>query len=168
MAGRIVEKWFEHNNWANQNMIEACMGLSEQQLDAPPVSAAYGSIRQTLIHLVSAQVGYLKLLTRPVEERRGARIDLQFSDLAQAAAASGEGLLELIRLGEIFDTTDRLETTDGYWVKPWVVLVQAIHHADEHREQVCNQLSALGVEPPALDGWNFGEARGALISKQEL
>ena len=164
MAECLIEKLFEHNNWANHRLIEACSGLSDEQLDAQPASAAYGNIRQTMIHLVSAQVGYLKLLTRPVEERKQARIDLEFSGLAQAAAASGNGLLDLVRDGGNRLTTGRLETTDGYWVDLWVVLVQAINHADEHREQVCSQLSALDLKPPALDGWTFGEATGALVS----
>lgn len=162
MAGIVLERLFMHNNWANRRLIESCSGLSEEQLDAHPSSAAYGSIRQTLIHLVLGQVGYLKLLTLPVEERRQARLDLHFSDLAEAAAASGEGLLEWVRSSESQFTVSRLETTDGYWVEPWVVLLQAINHADEHREQVCSQLSALGVAPPQLDGWAYGELKGAL------
>jgi uncharacterized damage-inducible protein DinB len=164
MPERIIEKLFEHNNWANHKLIKACSGLSDEKLDAQPASAAYGNIRQTMIHLVSAQVGYLKLLTRPVEERRQARIDLDFSGLSQAAAASGEGLLKLAcGEGQQLPET-RIETTSGYWVDPWVVLVQSINHADEHREQVCSQLSALDLEPPALDGWTYGEASGALVS----
>jgi uncharacterized damage-inducible protein DinB len=164
MAESLIEKIFEHNNWANHRLIEACSGLSDEQLDTQPASAAYGNIRQTMIHLVSAQAGYLKLLTRPVEERRLDKIDLDFNELAQAAVTSGEGLLELAR-GEGHELPEgRIETTDGYWVDPWVVLLQAINHADEHREQVCSQLSALGLTPPALDGWTFGEAIGALVS----
>jgi uncharacterized damage-inducible protein DinB len=161
MANDLLQRLFEHSNWANQQLIEVCSQLNDEQLDAEPSSAMYGTIRQTLIHLVRAQVAYLKLLTRPVEERRQAKIPLAFADLALNARSSGEGLLELVGDGKI--TTNRIETTDGYWVEPWVVLVQAINHADEHREQVCSQLSALGVKSPALDGWSFGEASGALL-----
>jgi uncharacterized damage-inducible protein DinB len=48
-------------------------------------------------------------------------------------------------------------------VEPWVVLVQIINHATEHREQISSMLSALGVTPPILDGWAYGEATNALI-----
>jgi uncharacterized damage-inducible protein DinB len=44
-----------------------------------------------------------------------------------------------------------------------VVLVQVINHATEHREQIKSMLSALGVTPPELDGWDYGEAINALI-----
>jgi uncharacterized damage-inducible protein DinB len=42
-------------------------------------------------------------------------------------------------------------------------VVQVINHAAEHREQICSVLSALGVTPPDLDGWAYGEATKALI-----
>lgn len=163
MAVMCIEKLFEHNNWANQQLITACGQLSDDQLDAQPKSAAYGSIRQTLTHIATAQVGYLRLLTRPVEERRQEKIDLSFHELAVAFQTSGERLLELVRKGEI--PAERLETSDDYWVESWVVLLQALDHAAEHRQQVCSQFSALGLVPPALDGWSFGEARGGLVEK---
>ena len=42
-------------------------------------------------------------------------------------------------------------------------MVQIINHATEHREQICSMLTALGVTPPDLDGWDYGEATNALI-----
>lgn len=163
MTETVVERLLDHNNWANQRLIEACLQLSDDQLDRQPKSAAYGTIRQTLTHLVRAQVGYLNLMTRPVAERKQDKTDLAFHDLADAARTSGENLLKLMREGE--SMADRVETTDGYWVTPWVVLVQTLDHAAEHRQQVCAQLSDLGLPPPALDGWAFGEALGGLVEK---
>jgi uncharacterized damage-inducible protein DinB len=54
MSRNFLSKIFEHNNWANQKIIEACTALTDEQLDAPPQSATEGSIRSTLLHLVSA------------------------------------------------------------------------------------------------------------------
>ena len=42
-------------------------------------------------------------------------------------------------------------------MEPWVVMVVVINHATEHREQISSMLSALGVTPPNLDGWSYGE-----------
>jgi uncharacterized damage-inducible protein DinB len=69
MAESILVKLFEHNNWANLRIIQACSALSDDQLDAEPQSATKGSIRLTLTHLVASQQGYLSLLTLPVEAR---------------------------------------------------------------------------------------------------
>lgn len=35
----------------------------------------------------------------------------------------------------------------------WVIIVQAINPATEHREQIKSMLSTLGVTPPRIDGW---------------
>jgi uncharacterized damage-inducible protein DinB len=160
MSEHFLVKLFEHNNWANSQIIQACSALSDAQLDAEPKTATLGSIRQTLVHLVTSQHGYLSLLTLPVEARRA--ISPAFAELQQAARISGEGLLALVSESSKYPMT-RLQTTDGYFVDPWVVIVQIINHATEHREQISSMLSALGVIPPNLDGWSYGETTNALI-----
>jgi uncharacterized damage-inducible protein DinB len=34
-------------------------------------------------------------------------------------------------------------------------LAQAIHHGTDHRSQVCTALTTLGIEPPAIDVWDY-------------
>jgi uncharacterized damage-inducible protein DinB len=125
MSDEVLVKLFEHNNWANIQMIQACSALHDEQLDTEPHSATKGTIRQTLLHLVSSQRGYLALLTLLVEERLKHIEPLKFEELKQSAIASGEGLLALLKDETRFPTT-RLQTTDGYHVEPWVVLLQII------------------------------------------
>ncbi len=161
MGENILAKLFEHNNWANQKIIEACATLTDEQLDTPPQSATEGSVRSTLLHLVSAQHGYLRLLTLPVEERRE-RVTVEFPDLEKSLKDSGEQLLELARDVSKLPAT-RLQTRDDYWVEPWVLMVQIINHATEHREQIKSMLTALGITPPSIDGWDYGEAVRALV-----
>jgi uncharacterized damage-inducible protein DinB len=161
MTENFLLKLFEHNNWANLRIIQACSTLSDEQLDAEPQSATKGSIRRTLLHLVSSQRGYLSLLTLPVEARLQAAPAI--TDLQESARASGEGLLAFVRDESGTFPNTRLQTTDGYVVEPWVVLVQVINHATEHREQIKSMLSALGLTPPDIDGWDYGEATKALI-----
>ena len=36
-----------------------------------------------------------------------------------------------------------------------MLLIQTIHHGNDHRTQVCSTLGALGEEVPELDGWDF-------------
>lgn len=160
MSEHFLAKLIEHNNWANSQIIQACAALSDEQLDAAPQSTTIGTIRQTLLHFVTSQHGYLSLLTLPVDQRRA--ISPAFAELQQAAQASGDGLLALARTANTYPDT-RLQTTDGYFVEPWVVIVQVINHATEHREQISSMLSTLGVTPPDLDAWAFGEATNALI-----
>ena len=164
MTANILEKLFEHNHWANLQIIQACSALSDEQLDAEPHSATKGSIRQTLLHLVSAQQSYLKTLTLPLETRLE-RTPVPFAELQMSASTSGEGLLALARdwSGKLVEA--QLQTRDGYLVEPWVLMVQIINHATEHREQIKSMLSALGMTPPNIDGWDYGEVTLALVPK---
>jgi len=161
MAGNILVRLFEHNNWANLEIIEVCSTLTDEQLDAEPASVTKGSIRVTLVHLVVSQQGYLSLLTLPVEARRHS--PPVFAELENSARVSGEGLIDLLRNKPEQNLKARIQTTDGYFVAPWVVLLEVINHAHEHREQICSMLNAIGVTPPDLDGWSYGEVTKALI-----
>ncbi len=162
MTENILVKLFEHNNRANLRILQACSALSDAQLDAEPRSATKGSIRRTLLHLVSSQRGYLSLLTLPVESRPDDPPPSTFAELQASARVSGERLLALARGEWSGPLKTQLQTKDGYFVEPWVVMVQVINHATEHREQICSMLSALGVTPPDLDGWSYGEVTHAL------
>ena len=41
-------------------------------------------------------------------------------------------------------------------------LAQALHHGTDHRSQVCTALTTLGVEPPAIDAWDYADQDGRL------
>ena len=161
MTDEFLVKLFEHNNWANLRIVEACAALSDEQLDAEPQSVTKGTIRRTVVHLVSSQYGYLRTLTLPLEERPEA-ITVDFAELKQSVSDSGNALLAIAR-GEQQPLKSQLQTRDGYFVEPWVLMVQIINHASEHREQICSMLSAQGITPPDLDGWGYGVATNALI-----
>ena len=161
MTKNFLVKLFEHNNWANQKIIQACYVLSDEQLDAEPHSVTKGNIRSTLVHLVSSQYSYLRTLTLPLEERLHSPT-VAFADLEESARLSGGGLLALAN-GEQKPLDARLKTRDGFYTASCVVMLQVINHSTEHREQIKSMLSALGVTPPDIDGWDFGEATKALV-----
>ncbi len=165
MTDNLLEKLFEHNHWANLQIIQVCASLSDEQLDAEPKSATVGSIREALLHLVSSQRGYLRLLTLPVEDRRRSPGGVTFDRLQESASLSGESLIAMASEWTYQPVSIQLETTDGYSVEPWVVMLQVINHATEHREQIKSMLTALGVTPPEIDGWSYGEFTHTLVPK---
>jgi uncharacterized damage-inducible protein DinB len=161
MSENFLVKIFEHNNWANLCIIEACAALSDEQLDTEPQSVTKGTIRRTLVHLVSSQHSYLRSLTLPLEQRQES-VTIEYADLPESVSKSGEALLAFAR-GEQQPFQSPLQTRDGYMVDAWVLMVQIINHATEHREQINSMLSALGITPPDMDGWSYGEATKALV-----
>lgn len=161
MNENILTKLFEHNNWANLQIIQACSALSDEQLDAEPQTATKGSIRSTLWHLIESQEDYLSQLMG-IEARFSWQAPPGFDELQQAASSTGEGLIALTRNESDISLKTPFQK-DGYSIEPWVVMVQAINHAAEHREQIKSMLSSLGTPPPRIDGWAYGRVTNALI-----
>ena len=42
-------------------------------------------------------------------------------------------------------------------------LAQALMHGTEHRSQVCTAITTLGIEPPGLDVWDYGDDTGRVV-----
>ena len=50
--------FFKYNLWANLRLLDACAHLSDAQLDATKRGTS-GSVRETLIHMLAAEEGYI-------------------------------------------------------------------------------------------------------------
>jgi uncharacterized damage-inducible protein DinB len=42
-------------------------------------------------------------------------------------------------------------------------LAQVLHHGTDHRSQICTILTTLGLEPPLIDVWDYGEQAGRVV-----
>lgn len=144
---------FRHNRWANERMLEACRDLTDAQR-ATSVEGTYGELGYTLIHIVRAESWYLHMLTRwepPVRwEIPGPWPGIDI--LLERSRFTGD---QLVGIAEQLDPGAVLEIDDDK-VPTSVVLVQVINHATEHRAQAATILTQLGIQPPPVDGWNFG------------
>lgn len=151
---------FRHNRWANQRLLEYCAELTEEQLNASIVGT-YGSIRDTLQHMTTAERSYFARISTGRPFRRPADAPpLTIAEMQESMQASGTGLIEWAPKVRVADAV-AVEWHDGALreVPKSVILTQAINHATEHRAQVMATLTHLGVQPPDLDGWSFfGEA----------
>lgn len=159
MSENFLIKLLEHNNWANLQILQVCSTLSDEQLDAQPRSVTKGNIRSTLIHLVASQRGYLSLLTQASDAEP--QTSLEFAELQASVMASGEGLLALARDETNMPLMTKIPAKNGFVIVPWLVMLQVINYATEHREQIKSMLSDLGVTPPTIDGWMYGEVTKA-------
>ena len=159
MSESLVEL-FKHNVWANQRLFEACEDRSDAQLDATMVGT-FGSIRNTLMHIVGAQERYVSALTEaePVSMNRERAPFPGVSELRHAAHTSGEALVELSAQAPDGATVTTMWRGAAYTLPIWLLLVQAINHATEHRAQVSAILTQQGIEPPSMDGWTYHEDR---------
>jgi uncharacterized damage-inducible protein DinB len=144
---------FRHNRWANERILEACRDLTDEQR-ATSVEGTYGELGYTLIHIVRGESFYVALLTGwepPVRwEIPGPWPGIDV--LLERSAFTGDRLCEFAEEADPDTLVDRGDTQ----VPTWVVLVQAINHATEHRAHAATILTQLAIEPPLIDGWTFG------------
>jgi len=153
----LITDLYRQNEWANLTAIEACRPLSDDQLDATAVGT-FGSIRETLTHIVGSEGTYASRLgAEPARRLRrddpwpglDALADMASSAAAALVTAGQEASNRVIRVGS---------ETEPYDVEAAVILIQAFHHSTEHRSQICTILTTLGFEPPELSGWEWGLA----------
>ena len=157
MSESLIEL-FRHNAWANERLFDACEGLSDAQLDAT-VAGTFGSIRDTLAHIVGAQERIAAALaeTEPVNVIRERDPFPGVAALRDADRTSGDALVELAARAETGATVTTTWRGEEYTLPVWLLLVQAINHATEHRTQVAAILTQQGIEPPGMDGWTYHE-----------
>jgi uncharacterized damage-inducible protein DinB len=157
----LISDFFRQNQWANLALIDACRGLDEGQLDATAVGT-YGSVRDTLRHIVSAEAGYARRLGH--EPFPWLRYDDPWPGLDALAEMAGAAADALVAAAQ--EAPDRVirvgPDNDAFDTEAAVILVQAFNHGTEHRSQVCTILTTLGIQPPELAGWEWGLAVGRM------
>jgi uncharacterized damage-inducible protein DinB len=158
-----MEDAFAHHVWATIRLLDACLPLGPEQLEAG-VPGTYGSILETQRHLVGSDSGYLFATTG----ERAHLIDEDHMDLAQLRAAmerNGVGWSGLLAQDLDADTPNVRRRDDGSETHTTmgIRLAQALHHGTDHRSQICTALTALGVEPPGIDVWAFAELDGRVM-----
>ncbi len=168
----LVESLYRHSAWATERLIEVCETLTDDQLDAPRDSAA-GSIRETLVHTLSAEQYYLSRVgaaSPPDAVIEGATFP-GFDVLKRAARANGEALAAAAAAHTPDDVVPGRGADTFSDADASVFLVQAMNHAAEHRTQILSILTTLGHGPPALseqiDGWSWGHHSGAMRPRAE-
>jgi uncharacterized damage-inducible protein DinB len=146
---------YRHNLWANLLLLERCAGLSSEQLDAK-ISGAYGSIRDTLEHIVTAERNYLARIStgKRYPSQEGAP-PMMIDEMRELARTTGEGLIEWAPKVQADDTVEIDWDGTPRTVPKTIILTQAINHATEHRDQVMAIMTQLGIEPPDLQGWAY-------------
>ncbi len=146
---------FRHNLWANLRLLEQCAELTSVQLDAN-IAGTYGSIRDTLEHIVRAEQSYFSRISTGLPRRRSEdEGPLTIAEMVESARTTGAGLIEWAPKVQPSDTVQVDWDGTRREVPKTIILTQVINHATEHRAQIMTILTQLGIEPPDLDGWTY-------------
>jgi hypothetical protein len=103
---------FSHNLWANLRLIEQCAALTSEQLDAT-ISGAFGSIRDTLQHIVTSEQSYFYRISTGHPLRRSEdAAPLTIAEMLESVRTTGSGLIEWAPKVQADDTV-QVDWEDG-------------------------------------------------------
>ena len=147
-----LHRLVDYNNWANRELLAFLATVPPEALDAR-AQGVYGSIRETLAHLLSSEHSYHRHLAKQPRSTDPAPTSPELSELvvmAESSAANLEALVDALPPPDEF-----LPLWDGRRAAA-TIFTQLVTHSAEHRTQVHTILGSLGIEPPDLDSWAHG------------
>lgn len=153
-----LTNFVNYNLWANLCMLDACAQLTDAQLTDATAKGVYGSVRDTLVHILSSEQDYVRDLTgnSPTPRLDELTHFPGFDELRRYARWSAE---ELITAIEQKDLLEVLDLDRGTYKAPGIILlIQVVSHGADHRSQIATVLSLQGIQIPRLDGWGYNNA----------
>jgi uncharacterized damage-inducible protein DinB len=155
MTVKDLETLFDYSYWANGKFFEVLSQLTDEQF-IQPVAGSYGSIRNTLVHMLSAEWGWLD---RCGGIARGPALNaLDYPTLSSVRDRwrQVEGhVREYLASLRNEDLERAVEFTISSGPKQVMRLGELMHHAAihgvHHRGQVALLLRSLGYTPGNVD-----------------
>ena len=155
MTVEDLKRIFDYSYWANTRMFEVVSKLTQEQF-VQPVAGSYGSVRNTLVHMLSAEWGWL---SRCGGSNRGNALkpdDYPTVDSLRATWSKVErDMLDFLSKLKDEDLRRIVEFALPGSEKRSMSLGELMHHAFvhgvHHRGQVALLLRVLGYAPGNFD-----------------
>ncbi len=155
MSTEYIRTLYAYNAWANRRILDTAAQLTSEQFVAGG-GASFPSVRDTLVHIMSAQWIWLSRW-KGVSPRAGLN-PADFPDLAAVRARWQEverdshifvGALDEDGLARIIRYTN---TKGQPWAYPlWQLLLHQANHATQHRSEIAVMLTQAGHSPGEID-----------------
>jgi uncharacterized damage-inducible protein DinB len=148
-ADPLLLRFFEYAGWATDSVLEHCVGLGEAALRAT-APGTYGTVHETLTHLVDAHCDYLSRLAGVEADFLQGAVEPDV--LRRWLEWSRQGWQAYLEAGP---DHERLVPTSGRDAPAWVVTMQAVHHLNDHLAHVGTILGANDLPVPATEVWTY-------------
>jgi uncharacterized damage-inducible protein DinB len=149
-----LEQVYDYNYWANRKLFSVISQLTPEQFTGE-VAGSYGSVRNTLVHIMSAEWGWLERCGGP---KRGEKLEADDFPTLDSVVQTWNRVEGLMRgfLSELKDEDlpRNMEFTLGgptYSLPLGDLLHHAAIHEVHHRGQVAVLLRTLGYAPGNFD-----------------
>lgn len=155
MVVRDLESLYQYGSWANAMLLQVISQITPEEFTRP-VAGSYGSIRNTLVHVLSAEWGWLE---RCGGCSRGPRLNPDDYPTVESLVSQWnmvEGYLrDFLSTLKDEDLDRNIEFSIGESVRSVMSLGELLHHGAihgvHHRGQVALLLRLLGHVPGNFD-----------------
>ena len=161
MTLELVRSLYEYGRWADERIFEAADGLTPEQLNTPG-TAGHGSIRETMLHHISAHRSWLswwdgsmtgeesmKASLDPADYPDLAAVRSVWSDVQRQTWAFIDGLGEADLEREYTSTVPWTGQTVTLLL--WQMMTHVANHGTQHRSEAAAMLTAFDCSPGFLD-----------------
>lgn len=155
MTVKDLEVLYDYGYWANRKLFDVISRLTPEQF-TQPVAGAYGSIRNTMVHVLSAEAGWLDRCGGP---ERGPRLNpgdfptvesvMHACNRVESNVREFLGTLndeDLVRDAEFMNHRGEQRS-----IPVGELMQHAANHGIHHRGQLALLLRLLGHEPGYFD-----------------
>lgn len=166
MGDALMRDAFDHHVWASLRLMDVCLDLTPEQLGTT-VPGTYGSIVDTMRHLVGADASYL-FVTGGGSFPRIDEESMTLPELRAQMATHGVAWNAVLDADPDPTTVLTRHRDDGTSTDApiGIRLAQVVQHGTDHRSQICTALTTLGIEPPYIDVWDYGLEAGTVVDHE--
>ena len=155
MTVKDLEDLFDYGHWANRKLFAVISRLTPEQFTRT-VDGAHGSVRNTMVHVLSAEWGWLDRCGGP---KRGSPLNPADYTTAESLAALrdkvegyGRAFLSTLRDEDLARNVEfAIGGTEKHSLPVGELLHHAANHGVHHRGQVSLLLRLLGYAPENFD-----------------
>jgi uncharacterized damage-inducible protein DinB len=150
-----IQALYEYNEWANDHVLEAASGLSEEEL-GQKLGASFESVQGNLTHTLGAQVVWLARWTGPGRAKMPELDKARTLDaIIEGYASSHEELRRFVGSlgeGDIARAISYVDIRGNAYERPLgPLMTHVVNHGTHHRAETAMALTALGKPPRQLD-----------------
>jgi uncharacterized damage-inducible protein DinB len=162
--GPLWVEMFRYNKWANLQLLGVCATLTMEQLQLTS-PGTYGTVSAIFMHIVGAEERYLARLGAGQPQLNEKSDFPGIPALIGHATRTADLLIAHAERVTPDDVIDATYANERYELHSGALLMQAIHHGNDHRTHICTILGSHGVDYGDMDVWAYAEATGAMKLK---
>ena len=151
-------EFFQYNHWANQELMNICMDLSNEMITAN-IPGSHGSICETFAHILKAEASFLKRIHGTYPEP-----DFKWEDhpsLSQMAVYESTLNKELLDTLQEVSVTQNVHEESDTWKFDYqvrLIFMSVVYHGIAHRTDITTMLNHQSISLPELDVWGYCSA----------